>query len=87
MTPAPHPLPGLPDAPENPAASDLLARLVAQAEASFQAARAGSTLRAYAHDWKQFRTWCEQNRLAPLPASPQPSSYMARTWSRTATRN
>src|ERR1035438_6754833 len=29
-----------------------LAHLIAQAEASFRAARAGSTLRAYAHDWE-----------------------------------
>ncbi len=71
LLPAPEPSGGLPDAPENPAASDLLARLVAQAEASFQAARAGSTLRAYTHDWKQFRTWCESNLLVALPASPQ----------------
>lgn len=48
---------------------DLLARLLAQAEAIFRSSRAGSTLRAYEHDWKQFRIWCEQNRLVPLPAS------------------
>jgi integrase len=46
-----------------------LARLVEQAEASFRAARAGSTLRAYAHDWKQFRLWCDRHGLDPLPAS------------------
>jgi len=69
--PAPEPLPSLPDAPQDDADSGLLARLLAQAEASFRAARAGSTLRAYAHDWNQFRTWCEQNGLVPLPASPQ----------------
>lgn len=71
LLPAPQPLSSLPDASPNPAPSDLLARLLAQAEASFQAARAGSTLRAYAHDWLRFRTWCEENRLVPLPASPQ----------------
>src|ERR1700686_987027 len=71
LFPARHPLPGLPEASEAPADSDRLARLAAQAEASFRAARAGSTLRAYAHDWKQFRAWCDENRLAPLPASPQ----------------
>jgi integrase len=48
-----------------------LARLLAQAEASFRAARAGSTLRAYAHDWRQFRLWAERRRLDPLPASPE----------------
>ncbi len=46
-----------------------LRHLIAQAEASFRAARAGSTRRAYEHDWKQFRIWCEQHRLDPLPAS------------------
>lgn len=50
---------------------DLLARLLTQAEASFRAARAPSTLRAYQHDWQQFRAWCEQNHVVPLPASPQ----------------
>jgi site-specific recombinase XerD len=50
---------------------DLLARLLAQAEASFRAARAGATLRAYQHDWLQFRTWCEANAFVPLPASGQ----------------
>lgn len=48
-----------------------LVRLVAQAEASFRAARAGSTLRAYAHDWKMFSGWCGEHGLTPLPANPQ----------------
>jgi len=47
----------------------LLGRLRSLAEATFRAARAGSTLRAYEHDWRQFRGWCERNRLASLPAS------------------
>lgn len=68
---APYPFPALPEAPEGPGNSDLLTRLLAQAEASFRAARANSTLRAYAHDWQQFRVWCERNALVPLPASPQ----------------
>lgn len=71
LLPAPDPLTGLPEAPVNPADNDLLARLLAQADASFRAARAGSTLRAYAHDWRQFRTWCEDKAFLPLPASPQ----------------
>jgi integrase len=71
LLPAPEPLPGLPDAPENSPSGDLLARLLVQAESSFRAARAGSTLRAYAHDWQQFRLWCERNWLMALPASPQ----------------
>lgn len=71
LLPAPEPLTGPPNVAEDPAGGDLLARLLAQAEASFRAARAGSTLRAYAHDWRQFRTWCEEQNLVPLPASPQ----------------
>ncbi len=71
LLPAPAPLSSLSEAPKNSPGGDLLARLLAQAEASFQAARAGSTLRAYAHDWQQFRAWCERNALVPLPASPQ----------------
>ncbi len=50
---------------------DLLASLLVQAEASFRAARAGSTLRAYTHDWKEFRAWCERHAFAALPASAQ----------------
>jgi len=60
--PAPDPFPVLPDP---------LARLAAQAESSFRAARAASTLRAYHHDWRQFRNWCADNSLAALPATPQ----------------
>jgi integrase len=51
--------------------SEVLARLLAQAGASFRAARARSTLRAYEHDWKQFRSWCEQSGLVSMPASSQ----------------
>lgn len=57
--------------PQNPGDSDLLARLLVQTEAIFRRSRAGSTLRAYEHDWRQFRVWCEQNRLVPMPASPE----------------
>lgn len=71
LLPAANPQKLLPEAPQGPASGDLLARLLAQAEAIFRSSRAGSTLRAYEHDWKQFRTWCEQHRLVPLPASPE----------------
>lgn len=71
LLPAPDQFPGLPEASEDPPGGGLLARLLAQAEASFRAARASSTLRAYEHDWKQFRIWCGQNGLVPLPASAQ----------------
>jgi hypothetical protein len=49
--------------------SAFLDRLLAEAEATFLASRAGSTLRAYQHDWLMFRTWCLENALMPLPAS------------------
>jgi integrase len=68
---APHTSPALPDASDNPRDGGILERLTLQAEASFRAARAGSTLRAYEHDWNRFRLWCERNALVPLPASPQ----------------
>jgi integrase len=71
LLPLPDPQSTPPDVPQDPLRSEALARLLAQAEASFEAARAGSTLRAYEHDWKQFRTWCMQNRFVPLPASTQ----------------
>jgi len=54
-----------------PPTGDVVARLLTQAEASFRAARAGSTIRAYTHDWQQFRAWCEANGFVSLPASPQ----------------
>lgn len=34
-------------------------------------ASAASTLRAYAHDWRDFRLWCESRHLVALPATPQ----------------
>jgi integrase len=71
LLPAPPPSADPADAAETSPGGDLLARLLAQAEASFRAARAGSTLRAYAHDWQHFRLWCQQHGLVPLPASPQ----------------
>jgi len=51
--------------------SEGIAHLLTQAEASFRAARAGSTLRAYTHDWSHFQTWCETNGFVSLPANPQ----------------
>ena len=69
--PAPLPLPGFPGGAIDLPGGALLGRLVAQAEASFQAARTASTLRAYQHDWLQFRVWCAENGFVPLPASTQ----------------
>jgi site-specific recombinase XerD len=34
------------------------------------AARASNTLRGYRSDWREFTTWCQQQRLDPLPAAP-----------------
>jgi integrase len=69
LLPGSDPQTRVPNGAQDPADGDPLAPLLAQAEASFRAARSQSTIRAYEHDWKQFRTWCEQNRLVPLPAS------------------
>jgi integrase len=63
-----------------------LTHLIAQAQASFRAARAGSTRRAYEHDWKQFRIWCEQHRLDPLPASPECLIFYATDLTKNQTR-
>jgi integrase len=63
-----------------------LTHLIAQAEASFRAGRAGSTRRAYEHDWKQFRIWCEQHRLDPLPASPECLIFYATDLTKNQTR-
>jgi site-specific recombinase XerD len=48
-----------------------LTSLLEQAEATFRAARAPATLRAYEHDWKMFRDWCLNNSFTPLPATSQ----------------
>ena len=69
--PAPLPPAGPPESLGNLPGSDLLGRLVAQAESSFRAARAGATLRAYDHDWAEFRRWCDGNRVVSLPAAPE----------------
>jgi hypothetical protein len=34
------------------------------------ASRSANTLRAYASDWRDFRTWCESHGVCPLPAAP-----------------
>ncbi|MGA3093612.1 MAG: site-specific integrase [Terriglobales bacterium] len=54
-----------------------LASLLTQAEASFRASRAPSTVRAYEHDWKMFRLWCEQHGFVALPASSQAVIFYA----------
>ncbi len=43
-----------------------------------RSARAPSTLRAYALDWRDFEAWCSGQNLCPLPATPQTvASYIA----------
>ncbi len=46
-----------------------LTSLLEQAEATFRSSRAAATLRAYEHDWKMFRAWCDTHGFLPLPAS------------------
>lgn len=48
-----------------------LEELGATAAGYVEAARSASTLRAYRSDWRHFAGWCEQRRLAPLPATPE----------------
>jgi len=48
-----------------------LSSLLEKAEQTFRSSRAKSTRRAYKHDWKMFRTWCEDHGFVPLPASSQ----------------
>lgn len=72
LDPPPDPATGASDPGRLALASDSwVSALVAQAEASFEASRAAATRRAYAHDWQQFRAWCEERGLAALPAAPQ----------------
>ncbi len=71
LLPSADPSAALPEVSRDSFDSDPLAQLLVQAEASFRLARAPATLRAYEHDWREFRLWCERNHLLPLPASPQ----------------
>jgi len=48
-----------------------LTSLLEQAEQTFRSSRADSARRAYKHDWKMFRSWCEDHGFVPLPASSQ----------------
>ena len=49
---------------------DLLDRLTGQVRQYISAAKSDSTLRAYRSDWRSFETWCRQQGLAALPATP-----------------
>src|ERR1700761_7479445 len=51
--------------------------LFAQVQASFDASRAQSTRRAYAHDWHDFQIWCQAHALLPLPAAPESVIFYA----------
>jgi site-specific recombinase XerD len=43
-----------------------------------QASKAESTLRGYRADWREFYTWCEDQHICPLPASPEAvAAYIA----------
>lgn len=43
-----------------------------------RASKAASTLRGYRADWREFCRWCEGERLAPLPATPEAvATYIA----------
>ena len=53
-----------------PPAGDIVA-LAEQAETYAQASRAAETLRGYRSDWRQFRRWCDDRGVEPLPAAPE----------------
>jgi site-specific recombinase XerD len=58
--------------PRSPSLADSrLAALTEQACASFHAARAPATLRAYRHDWRRFAAWCAGSGVSALPAVPE----------------
>ena len=59
-------------------ASKPLDRLTAEAQAFIHAAKAPSTLRAYAADWRHFTSWCEGHRLSALPATPETIAFSPR---------
>jgi site-specific recombinase XerD len=47
------------------------------------ASRSANTLRAYASDWRDFRTWCESHGQCPLPATPATvAAYIAESAAR-----
>jgi len=56
--------------PAAPAAGPL-APLIRRAEEIGRHARAANTLRAYAHDWAHFASWCSHMQLTALPAAPE----------------
>lgn len=68
----PPPPPGAPSLPALPAlpADDPLYETAQAAARYMGAAKAGSTLRAYASDWRDFALWCRDNGLTSLPATP-----------------
>jgi site-specific recombinase XerD len=56
----------------NPAA---IATLVEQTRKYVENAKSDNTKRAYQADWRHFTAWCEQHRVAPLPAAPATVGY------------
>ena len=54
-----------------PSPSDLARAALDQAKAYARRALSPATLRAYAHDWTHFSTWCRAAGLSPVPAAPQ----------------
>jgi site-specific recombinase XerD len=57
--------------PAVPRVSEELLRLAETARHFLAAAKAGSTRRAYASDWRHFTEWCRRHSLEPLPARPE----------------
>lgn len=59
-------------------ASPQLAAEIDAARAYRARAKAANTRRAYASDWRQFESWCDERLLEPLPARPEAvATYLA----------
>ena len=56
---------------ETPNVHLMLVHGAERAEAFARNAKAGSTRRGYASDWRSFEVWCDARGLASLPATPQ----------------
>jgi hypothetical protein len=49
-----------------------------QVQEYIRASKAENTLRGYQSDWRHFCTWCESNRMGPLPATAETvAAYIA----------
>ena len=68
----------LPAAAPSATLSPLLAGEIAAARSYRRQAKSANTVRAYASDWRQFESWCDERWLEPLPARAEAvATYLA----------